>query len=69
MFRYFSTHNTYNYIKVLPKIVEQYNNTDVSSIKLKPVEASKPSSENFVYLSLYPDAKETKGRKTPSSSN
>ena len=65
MFRYFSANNTYNYIKVLPQLVEQYNNTKHSSIKMKPVEASKPSNENFVYLNLYPQTKDTMSRKTP----
>ena len=65
MFRYFSANNTYNYISVLPQLVEQYNNTKHSSIGMKPVEASKPSNENTVYLNLYPQTKGTKSRKTP----
>ena len=65
MFRYFSANNTYNYISLLPQLVEQYNNTKHSSIGMKPVEARKTSNANTVYLNLYPETNKTESRKTP----
>ena len=41
MWKYFTDNNTYNYIDVLPDLVEDYNNTVHSSTKLTPKEASK----------------------------
>ena len=40
MFKYFSANNTKKYIDVLDEIVNTYNNTKHSSIKMTPVEAS-----------------------------
>ena len=40
-------------LSILPKILEQYNNTKHSSIKMTPVEASKKESESAVYFNLY----------------
>ena len=41
MFKHFSANSTRVYISILDKLVEQYNNTKHSSIKMTPVEASK----------------------------
>ena len=41
MFKYFSANNTRNYVDVLDLLVDQYNNTIHSSIKMSPVEASR----------------------------
>ena len=41
------------YLDTLPKILEQYNNTKHSSIKMTPVEASKKKHESTVYFNLY----------------
>ena len=41
MFKYFSTNNTRKYIDVLDLLVDQYNNTIHSSIKMTPIEASR----------------------------
>ena len=40
MFKYFSANNTRKYIDVLDLLIEQYNNTIHSSIKMIPFEAS-----------------------------
>ena len=55
MWKYFTDNNTYNYIDVLPDLVEDYNNTVHSSIKLSPIEASKKKNELTVWRNLYPD--------------
>ena len=46
MFKYFSANNTRNYIDVLDLLIEQYNNTIHSSIKMTPVETSREVNEN-----------------------
>ena len=43
------------YIDVLDKLVDQYNNTVHSSIKMTPVEASLKTNENIVWRNLYPE--------------
>ena len=55
MWKYFTDNNTYKYIDVLPDLVEDYNNTVHSSIKLTPKEASKKKNELTVWRNLYPD--------------
>ena len=55
MWKYFNDNNTYNYIDVLPDLVEDYNNTVHSSTKLTPKEASKKKNELTVWRNLYPD--------------
>ena len=53
MWKQFTVHgNTIN-LDILPKILEQYNNTKHSSIKMTPVEASKQKNESTVYFNLY----------------
>ena len=47
MFRYFSANNT-KYVDVLQLLVDQYNNTIHSSIKMSPKEASGKENENKV---------------------
>ena len=41
MFKYFSANNTRKYVDVLVLLVDQYNNTIHSSIKMTPKEASR----------------------------
>ena len=41
MWKYFTANSTRVYIDVLDKLVQQYNSTKHSSIKMTPVEASK----------------------------
>ena len=55
MWKYFTDNNTSVYIDILPDLVEDYNNTRHSSIKMTPVEASKKKNELTVWKNLYPD--------------
>ena len=55
MWKYFTDNNTNVYIGILPDLVEDYNNTRHSSIKMTPVEASKKKNELTVWRNLYPD--------------
>ena len=55
MWKYFTDNNTYNYMDVLPELVENYNNTVHSSTKLTPIDASKEENELTVWRNLYPD--------------
>ena len=55
MWKYFTDNNTYTYMGILPNLVEDYNNTVHSSIKMTPVEASKKKNELTVWRNLYPD--------------
>ncbi|XP_065667586.1 uncharacterized protein LOC136087893 [Hydra vulgaris] len=52
MFKYFSANSTKKYIDVLDEMVNKYNNTKHSSIKMTPVEASDKKNENVVWLNL-----------------
>ena len=60
MWKYFSANSTRVYIDVLQKLVDQYNNTRHSSIKMTPIEASKKKNETKVWRHLYPDHDERK---------
>ena len=55
MWEQFTVQGNTMYIDMLPKLVEQYNNTKHSSIKMTPVEASKKKNEGSVYFNLYGD--------------
>ena len=55
MWKYFTTNSTSVYINVLPDLVEDYNNTRHSSIKMTPVEVSKKKNELTVWRNLYPE--------------
>ncbi|XP_065642089.1 uncharacterized protein LOC136073793 [Hydra vulgaris] len=52
MFKYFSANSTRKYIDVLDEIVNQYNNTNHSSIKMTLAEASDKKNENIVWLNI-----------------
>ena len=52
MFKYFSANNTKKYIDLLDEMVNNYNNTKHSSIKMTPVEASNKKNKNRVWLNL-----------------
>ena len=54
MFKYFSANNTRIFVDVLDLLVDQYNNTIHSSIKMTPKEASRKENENKVWRNLYP---------------
>ena len=55
MFKYFSANNTRKYVDVLDLLVDQYNNTIHSSIKMTPKEASRKENENKERRNLYPE--------------
>ena len=55
MFQYFSANNTRKFLEVLDLLVDQYNNTIHSSIKMTPQEASRKENENEVWRNLYPE--------------
>ena len=55
MYKYFTANSTKKYINILPSLVNQYNNTFHSSIKMTPIQGSKKKNENIVFLNLYPD--------------
>ena len=45
MFKYFSVNNTRKYVDILDLLVEQYNNTIHSSIKMTPKKARRKENE------------------------
>ena len=55
MYKYFTANETTKYYDILDKLVENYNNTVHSSIKMTPVKASKVENELTVYKNLYPE--------------
>ena len=65
MWKYFTDNNTYRYIDILPDLVEDYNNTVHTSIKMTPIEASKKKNELTVWRNLYPDRYKTHNLRTP----
>ena len=52
MFKFFTANNTYRYIDVLPMLVDGYNNTLHSSIKMKPADVGK-RDETRIRRNLY----------------
>ena len=54
-FKYFSANNTRKYVSVIDLLVDQYNNTFHSSIKMTPKKASRKENENKVWRNLYPE--------------
>ena len=54
IFKSFSANNKRKYVDILDLLVEQYNNTIHSSIKITSVEASREENENSVWRNLYP---------------
>ena len=55
MFKNFYANNTRKFVFVLDFLVDQYNNTIHSSIKITPNEASRMENENKVWRNLYPE--------------
>ena len=55
MFKYFSANNIRKYVDVLDLLVNEYNNSIHSSIKMTPNEASSKENENKVWRNLYPE--------------
>ena len=54
-FKYFSANNTRKYVDVLDLLVNLYNNSIHSSIKMTPNDASRKENENKVWRNLYPE--------------
>ncbi|XP_065673267.1 uncharacterized protein LOC136090495 [Hydra vulgaris] len=52
MFKYFSANSNRKYIGVSEEMVNKYNNTKHSFIKMTPVEASDKKNENIVWFNL-----------------
>ena len=52
---YLSANNTRKCVNVLDLLVDQYNNTIHSSLKMIPKEASRKENENEVWRNLYPE--------------
>ena len=57
MWKQFTIQGNTQYLDILPNILEQYNNTKHSSIKITPMEASQKKNEGIVYFNLYGDTK------------
>ena len=55
MFKYYAANNTRKCVDVLDLLVDQYNNTIHSSIKMTPKEASRKENANKVWTNLYPE--------------
>ena len=55
MFKYFSANNTIKFVDVLDLLVDQYNNTIHSSIRMTQKEANRKENENKVWRNLYPE--------------
>ena len=53
MWKQFTVQGNTVYLDILPKILNQYNNTKHSSIKMTPIEASKKKNESTVYFIIY----------------
>ena len=60
MWKRLTEQNSTQYLKMLPDIINKYNNNYQSSIKMSPVEASKKKNEGIVYYNLYSNLKATK---------
>ena len=55
MFKQFTIQNSTVFTDILPQIVEEYNNTYHSTIKMTPKEASLKKNESIAYLNSYHD--------------
>ena len=49
----FSRNNNFVYWHKLDKLVDDYNNTRHSNVKMKPIDASKQENEEKVFANLY----------------
>jgi hypothetical protein len=53
MWKYFTANETRKWIDVVQKMVDDYNNTYHSTIRMNPVEASKPGNSLAVWFNIY----------------
>ena len=51
----FSANNTRKYVDLLDLLVDHYNNTIHSSIRMTPKEANSKKNKNKVWINLYPE--------------
>ena len=62
LYTYFDTHEHTEYLKILPHLLEKYNNTKHRSIGCTPEEARDPDNYQNVFDKLYPEEKVKKNR-------
>ena len=62
MWKYFSAKNTHHYLDILNELIQRYNTTKHSSIKMTPTKASKKINEIEVYNNLYSNLNAEKRR-------
>ena len=55
MYKYFTANKTRQWLTALPKLIDNYNTSHHSSIKMTPVKASKKENETDVWHNLYGD--------------
>ena len=62
MYKQFTIQNNTIWYNIVDKLVNDYNNTKHSSIKMTPVEASKKKNEGTVYFNLYGDMEQSSSK-------
>lgn len=55
MWKYFTEHDTKKWIDILDDLVDDYNTTKHSTIRMTPIEASKEENEKELMEKLYPE--------------
>ena len=64
MTREFTETNSRNWVKLLPKVLDEYNNRVHKTTGMSPIDASDPDNEVVVYLHMYPKEEERKSQKS-----
>ena len=64
MTKEFTEKNTRNWVKLLPKVLDMYNNRFHKTIKMSPIDASDHKNETIVYHNIYPENKQKKIKKS-----
>ena len=64
MWKQFTVQGNTVYLDILRKLLKQFNNTEHSSIKMTPVEASKKKNESTLYFNLYGDMEQLSSKPT-----
>ena len=59
MYKQFTIQNNTIWYNIVDKLVNDYNNTKHSSIKMTPAEASNKKNEGVVYFNLYGDMEQS----------
>ena len=55
MYKQFTVQGNTIYLDMIPELVQKYNNTKHSSIKMTPLEASNKKNKGVVYFNPYGD--------------